>query len=209
MPGAIHHRRGTTAIAALLLVGSFSAAHAQVTQSGAPKGTASKLTAALTGVRTALDKYRDPIAAVRDGFYSSVSCIDFPKGAADGPVTYKPGAMGVHFLNMGNVGPKLDPAKPQVLIYKPVGDKLQLVAAEWFMPAGLVKNGAPHPKMFDQVMQGPMPGHEPIMPAELVHYDLHVWLWEENPGGVFEPTNANVKCPAGGYSYFEGTSHKH
>ena len=39
--------------------------------------------------------------------------------------------------NMGNVGPKLDPAKPQVLIYEPTGDTLRLVAAEWFMPADL------------------------------------------------------------------------
>jgi hypothetical protein len=110
---------------------------------------------------------------------------------------------------MGNVGPKLDPAKPQVLIYKPVGDKLQLTAAEWFVPAEMVKPGAPKPKMFDQEMQGPMPGHEPIMPAALRHYDLHVWLWEENPAGVFEPTNAAVKCPQGGYSHFEGASHSH
>src|SRR6478672_9463849 len=192
MQGTTHHRRSATVIAGLLLVGTLSAgAGAQVQQAGAVRATAPKLTAALAGVRAGLDKYRDPLAAVRDGFYSSVSCIDFPKGALDGAVTYKPGAMGVHFINMGNVGPKLDPAKPQVLIYKPVGDKLQLVAAEWFMPAALVKDGAPKPKMFDQVMQGPMPGHEPIMPAELRHYDLHVWLWEENPGGVFEATNAN------------------
>lgn len=210
MSGAIQHRRSATLISAVLLIGSLSAgAHAQVKQAGAAKATGPKLSASLTGVRTALDKYRDPLVAVRDGFYSSVACIDFPKGAVDGPVTYKPGAMGVHFINMGNVGPKLDPAKPQVLIYKPVGDKLQLVAAEWFVPASLVKEGAPHPKIFEQVMQGPMPGHEPIMPAELRHYDLHVWLWEENPGGVFEPTNASLKCPASGYSYFEGMSHKH
>jgi hypothetical protein len=48
------------------------------------------------------------------------------------------------------------------------------------------------------------------MPAEFRHYDLHVWLWEENPGGVFEPTNANLHCPANAaYSHFEGMAHKH
>ena len=205
-----HHRRSTTVVATLLLAGSLAAtAHAQVKQAGAAKATGPKLTAELTGVRAALDKYKDPLVAVRDGFYSSVACVDFPDGTVDGPVTYKPGAMGVHLLNLGNVGPVLDPAKPQVLIYKPVGDKLQLVAAEWFMPAALVKEGAPHPKIFGQTMQGPMPGHEPIMPAELVHYDLHVWLWEENPGGVFEATNASLKCPKSGYSHFESKTHKH
>jgi hypothetical protein len=26
-----------------------------------------------------------------------------------------------------------------------------------------------------------MEGHEPLMPRELHHYDLHVWLFKENP----------------------------
>ena len=42
--------------------------------------------------------------------------------------------MGVHFLNVGLVGKPLDPLQPQILVYEPVGDKLQLVAAEWFVP---------------------------------------------------------------------------
>src|SRR6478735_8050419 len=63
----------------------------------------------LVSVKAALEKYQDPIAALRDGYLSTVGCIDFPKGATDGPITYPPGAMGVHFLNMGNVGPTLDP----------------------------------------------------------------------------------------------------
>jgi hypothetical protein len=202
-PGVTRALSALLALVVLTLLVSERAG-AQVKQAGA-----AKLSAPLAGARASLDKYRDPLVAVRDGYLSSVSCIDFPKGAADGPVTYKPGAMGVHFINMSNVGPKLDPAKPQVLIYKPAGDKLQLVAAEWFMPAALVKAGTPRPRIFDQDMQGPMPGHEPIMPASLQHYDLHVWLWEENPSGVFEPTNANVKCPANGYSHFEGGHGKH
>jgi hypothetical protein len=200
------------AVAALVVAGSllaFSAAGAQANKAPVKQAGAAKMPANLASVKASLDKYKDPIAAVRDGFYSSVACIDFPTGANDGGVTYKPGAMGVHFINMGNVGDKLDPAKPQVLIYKPVGDKLQLAAAEWFMPAAMVKDPAKKPRIFEQEMQGPMPGHTPIMPAELKHYDLHVWLWEENPGGVFEPTNANVKCPQGGYSHFEGAKLGH
>ena len=105
--------------------------------------------------------------------------------------------MGVHFLNMGNVGPTLDPAKPQVLIYERDGDKLKLAAAEWFMPASLVKEGAPAPSIFGQPLAGPMEGHPPIMPPEFHHYDLHVWLWLTNPSGVFKSTNPAVSCPKG------------
>lgn len=175
----------------------------QVRQAGAPK-----LTPELEQVRAGLDKYKDPMAAVRDGFLSTVSCLDFPKGGMDAGVAYKPGAMGIHFVNMGNIGPTLDPTKPQVLMYEPVGDKLRLVAAEWFVPAALVKDSVA-PTIFGQTLQGPMDGHAPILPKELRHYDLHVWLWRDNPAGVFEPTNASMKCPAGGYTHAESHDHMH
>ena len=162
---------------------------------------AKALTPELENVRKLLDKYNDPILAVHDGFLSSVACVSYPKGASEGAMRYAPGAMGVHFINMGNVGPALDPAKPQVLIYEPVGDKLRLVAAEWFMPAQLA--GGKAPSVFGQELGGPMEGHQPVMPAGLHHYDLHVWLWKTNPEGVFSPTNPAVKCPRSGYSFEE------
>src|SRR5690242_11590679 len=170
---------------------------------GAPltaRAQGAALSPELQSVRKGLDKYNDPIAAVRDGFYSSLGCISYPNGAVDGAMKYPKGAMGVHFINMGNVGPKLDPAKPQVLIYEPVGDKLKLVAAEWFMPTQLATSA---PTIFGQTLGGPMEGHQPVMPVELHHYDLHVWLWKPNPEGVFSPTNPAVKCPTTGYSFAE------
>ena len=121
-------------------------------------------------------------------------------------MTYKPGAMGVHLLNTSNIGPQLDPAKPQVLIYEPVAGKLKLVAAEWFMPVQV--SGGKASSIFGQTLNGPMDGHEPIMPKELKHYDLHVWLWKDNPQGVFESTNAAVKCdPKLPYTHAEGMHH--
>ena len=39
-----------------------------------------------------------------------------------------------------------------------------------------------------------MEGHEPLLPKNLHHYDLHVRLWKDNPNGVFSPTNPGVKC---------------
>jgi hypothetical protein len=177
-----------------------SGARAQ-TQAGAPRPA---LPPELQAARTALSKYTDPLAAVRDGYFSTVACIDFPHGAVDGPVTYPPGAMGVHFLNPANIGPKLDPTKPQVLIYEPVGGKLVLTAAEWLMP--VEASGGKAPTIFGQTLAGPMDGHEPIMPAALKHYDLHVWLWKNNPKGVFTSTNAAVKCaPGAPYTSIHGT----
>jgi hypothetical protein len=169
------------------------------------------LTPELVAARGALDKYRDPIVAVHDGYLSSLGCIEYPDGGAEGAMRYLPGGMGVHFLNFGFVGGPLDPARPQVLIYQPVGDKLELVAAEWFVPAEAA--GPVRPRIFDTELEGPMEGHKPLMPEGMHHYDLHVWLWKANPAGVFSPTNAAVTCPKGTYSFAETAPkmvpHKH
>lgn len=163
----------------------------------------------LQAAKAGLEKYKDPVMAVRDGYLSTVACIDFPVGATDGPVVYPPGAMGVHLLNAANIGPTLDPSKPQVLIYEPSPNgKLQLVAAEWFMPEQVAAGTAP--EIFGQKLVGPMDGHEPIMPAALRHYDLHVWLWKNNPKGMFTSTNASVKCSKSDpYTVAIGADHKH
>ena len=179
------------AVVAGLLV--FAAGPAAAQQAALP--------AELATVRALLDKYRDPIVAVHDGYLSSVACIEYPKGAVEGSMKYPAGGMGVHFLNFQTVGPTLDPSKPQVLIYEPVGDSLRLVAAEWFMPAELA--GSSRPSVFGKELQGPMEGHAPLMPAGFHHYDLHVWLWKNNPEGVFSPTNPAVRCQAQGYSFAE------
>jgi len=163
-----------------------------IAQPAAAQGNSSAPSADLQSVKAALSKYSDPLMAVRDGYFSTLACIDFPKGAKEGSITYPPGAMGVHFLNPANIGPTLDPAKPQVLIYEPVGDKLVLTAAEWFMPEQAA--GGKAPTIFGQTLYGPMDGHEPIIPASLRHYDLHVWLWKPNPAGMFVSTNKAVKC---------------
>lgn len=191
------------AVATLLAV-SPNASQAQ----GKSAASSAPISPDLQAARTALAKYSDPFVAVRDGYFSTLACIDFPKGATDGSVEYPPGAMGVHLLNPANIGPKLDPAKPQVLIYEPVGDKLVLAGAEWFVPVQAA--GGVAPTIFGQTLAGPMDGHEPIMPASLRHYDLHVWLWKDNPRGMFTSTNAALKCaPGASYTVAIGAEHKH
>jgi len=154
----------------------------------------------LARARTALDRYKDPVIAVREGYFSTVACVEYTKGAP-GHMQYAPGGMGVHFINLQQISPTLDPAKPQVLIYQPVGDRLELAAAEWFMPTTVA--GAKAPTIFGQALQGPMEGHEPLQPKGMHHYDLHVWLWKHNPAGTFSATNPDVKCPKGSYSFTE------
>lgn len=192
------NQNGPLVAASRMLVAVTAVLCASVTVAQAQEPT---LSPELQEVRDGLEQYKDPIKAIYDGYLSTVACIAYPEGATEGSMQYVAGGMGVHFINMGNVGPELDIAKPQVLIYEPVGDKLELVAAEWFMPAAIA--GDSHPAIMGHELQGPMEGHEPLMPAEMHHLDLHVWLWKENPAGVFSPTNPNLTCPPSAYSFNE------
>lgn len=159
-----------------------------------------EITPELQKVREALDKYQDPVVAVHDGYFSTLGCVEYPKPGAAGQVPYGAGGMGIHFFNLTLVG-KLDPFKPQVLVYQPVGDKLRLVAAEYFVP--LSPEVKERPQLFGRPFDGPMAGHHPLMPHDLKHYDLHVWLWKKNPAGLFAPTNPDVRCPKSAYTFKE------
>jgi len=163
--------------------------------------TPETLSPELEKTRSALEKYRDPILAVHDGYLSTLGCIEFPAAGVPGEVPYKAGGMGIHFLNGQLIGQELDPLRPQVLIYEPDGDKLRLVAAEWFVP--LSTGVKERPRIFGRPFDGPMEGHHPLMPAAMTHYDLHVWLWKPNPSGIFSPTNPDLKCPRTGYTFQE------
>src|SRR4029078_6171265 len=69
-----------------------------------------------TRSRRADEKSTARSGAVHVGCYSTVGCISYPNGGGEGAMKYAPGAMGVHFLNLANVVPNLDPDKSQVLI---------------------------------------------------------------------------------------------
>jgi hypothetical protein len=115
------------------------------------------------------------------------------------------GAMGIHAVNPTLAGDlTIDPLRPEVLLYLPdQNGNLKLVGVEYFMvaltptgpwfgseaPAGGFVNAAP--SVFGQTFDGPMPGHNPSMPW---HYDLHVWLWADNPSGLFAPFNPALTC---------------
>jgi hypothetical protein len=185
--------RQSTLFGAMLLMSQLTVGPAEAQTKAEP--------AELAALRTALKKYEDPYVAVHDGYFSSVGCIVIEKPGAPGHVPYKPGGMGIHFLNMSLVGPVPDPNKPPVLLYEPVGDKLRLTGAEWFVP--LATGVKERPKLWGHPFDGPMMGHPPLLPMELTHYDLHVWLYKKNPLGIFAPTNPDVKCAGHPYRLVE------
>lgn len=136
----------------------------------------------LEKVRAELEKYEDPMVAVRDGYLSMVGCMEYPSGG-----------VGIRFFNTSFMSTAADPYHPPVLIYEPAGERLRLAAAEWFIPLNM--GITERPVLLGQPFHGPMEGHHPLMPRELVHYDLPIWLFKENPAGLYSPTHPEIKCP--------------
>ena len=135
----------------------------------------------LAAVRAATAKYHDVAAATAAGYVPVSGCEQLP-GA---------GAMGIHYLNP-RLAADLDvePSSPEVLLYAPTADGLRLVGVEYFVAAV----GQPAPQALGETFAGPMTGHGPGMPT---HYDLHVWLWKNNPAGTFAQWNPAVSCDGG------------
>lgn len=162
-----------TGLIAILLLSSFSGL-----AFAAPGVTDDAVLKELAAVRKATAKYHDVTVAEADGFIQASACTAVP-GL---------GGMGIHYVNFGRMDLSVNALEPEVLLYAPTADGLKLVGVEYFMPYVPV---FPVPQLFGRPFDGPMPGHDEHMP---VHYDLHVWLWQANPTGIFSIWNPNVGC---------------
>ena len=165
-----------------------------------PNAAEERYQAQIDALRKSMEKYKDYKVAVRDLYLSTVGCVHYSGEKMAGHMHYPKGAMGVHFVNLTIRGTP-DPMKPNILIYEPVGKDLRLVAVEWLVP--LTAKTRKRPSLFGKPFDGPMEGHEPLIPKQYVHYDLHAWLFKDNPLGMFTPTNPNVSCDGYDFSLLE------
>ena len=166
----------------------------------------------LDEVRAAADKYRDVKVALAEGYIrdptNSCETAEMIGRAKE------LGAMGIHYFRPDMLGitappnPKvngngmhMDFRKPSILIYEPQADgSLQLVAVENLVWEAAWKaagnkdvprfHGAPYDHMMDD------PATATIDEAHMFepHYDRHVWVFRDNPNGVYAPLNPSVSC---------------
>jgi hypothetical protein len=140
----------------------------------------------LAQVRQATAKYHNVNVALADGFIETPHCVASPEGG-----------MGIHFIHPARL---MDPAEnilePEILLYVKTDEGMKLAGVEYFYGIGAPDTPVPNPAppapiLFGRPFDGPMPHHEPGQPP---HYDLHVWVWQANPSGMFAPFNPNVSC---------------
>ncbi len=145
----------------------------------------------LQGVRAATARYHSLAVAQGDGYAilkdtAGIACIDNP-GV---------GTMGVHFANGDLVkAGKLDPNKPQALVYEPAKNgQMSLVAVEYvlFQQQWDAANHSA-PMLFGQHFMLTPDGNRFGLPA---FYSLHAWIWKTNPAGMFSMWNPTVSCDA-------------
>jgi hypothetical protein len=160
--------------------------------------------AELAQVRAATAAFHD-IGAANAAGYTVWSPDPFAPGAVC--PTNPAGSMGYHLVNPalrgGAANPAagdatVDPLRPEMLLYERRPDgKMHLVGVEYlvFKAAWERVNGAgaAPPVVLGQPL--PFSSHS-FVPggANIDHYELHVWVWSNNPLGMFAPWNPTVTC---------------
>ncbi|CAN5704495.1 MAG: hypothetical protein H0U67_02885 [Gemmatimonadetes bacterium] len=95
------------------------------------------------------------------------------------------GGQGYHYGNPELIDGTVALLEPELIMYEPNrAGHMKLVGIEYIVP---IKDwqGSEPPTLLGQVF------HEN---EALGLYVLHVWLWKQNPAGIFENWNPNVSC---------------
>ena len=165
----------------------------------------------LDEVRTATERFRNVKVALAEGYIADPSGMCVTAEMEGLPA--EAGAMGIHYFRpdlLGITGPPnprvsgtstyTDFRTPAILIYEPQADgTLELVAVENLVfissweQAGNRQPPSFHGVPFDRMEDNPATDFDEAHGFE-PHYDRHVWLYRENPLGVFSPMNPNVTC---------------
>jgi hypothetical protein len=105
------------------------------------------------------------------------------------------GGMGVHWANGALLGDAtVDPSQPEALVYAPNADGQPKLAALEYIVFDAPWKAAGHadpPELFGQPFAltpaGNRFGLDPF-------WSLHVWIWQPNAAGLFQPWNPGVHC---------------
>lgn len=176
--------RAASFAAALLLVvgcGSAAAVSAQAqtpAASGPDSATVQPDTAAdMARLRKATKPFQSLDVAVQEGYERDVrQCVAHREH----------GAMGYHHSNPRLMDGRLQVTRPEILVYgrEPDGT-YRLNGVEYVVPYSSHARDKEPPTIMGQK----------LLPADgLGIWFLHVWVWRENPSGMFASWNPTIRC---------------
>jgi hypothetical protein len=165
----------------------------------------------LAEIRQATERFQDVKVALAEGYIRDPSNMCETAEMMGRPAAL--GAMGIHYFRPDLLGITAPPSprvngngthtdfrQPSILIYEPEADgSLELVAVENLVfaaawrAAGHTERPTFHGVPYDSMADDPT---TPIDEAHMFepHFDRHVWIYRENPNGVFTPLNPAVSC---------------
>ncbi len=169
------------------------------------------LAARLDEIRAATERFKDVNVAMKEGYVRDPMdmCVTAPFEGQPAQL----GGMGVHFFRpdllgltgttprVNGKGTHTDFATPGVLVYEPQQNgNLKLVAVENLVFAEAWKaaghtappefEGNQYYRMIDNPETKDVDEAHGFMP----HYELHMWLYRDNPNGIFAQFNPEVTC---------------
>jgi hypothetical protein len=149
---------------------------AEETLSSASLNAKAAKTDLLKSVKNATSRFHSTTQAIKAGYEPDDHCVSAP-GL---------GGMGYHWVNSSLVDEFFDPLNPEAVLYETgPGGNLRLVALEYIV--------------LDLGQTPPVFGSQPFdvggTPIPAPHWSLHVWLYKDNPSGIFMPFNPDVSCP--------------
>lgn len=193
--------------------GCSKAADSDVNTAAAAEAPAAVPTAVLESLRAANERFNDVNVALAEGYIADPSGMCVTADVIGEPITN--GAMGLHYLRpdllglveapgrVTGTGTYTDFNKPAVLMYEPQADgSLKLAGIENLVwTAAWEQAGHSGPPVFEGQEWFQMTD-DPATPVDEAHgfeshYDLHIWLYRDNPSGVFAQFNPAVSCEHG------------
>ena len=193
---------------AIVFAGALAAAGAAVASTPPAPGPGEPT---LAEVRRATERFRDVSAALAEGYIRDPFDLCDTAAMMGRPASL--GAMGIHYFRpdllgitappsprVSGVGTHTDFRRPSILIYEPQENgALELVALEnlvfaaaWHA-AGHAEPPTFHGVPYDSMMDDPGTAVDEAHMFE-PHFDRHVWLYRDNPNGIFTPFNPAVTC---------------
>lgn len=131
----------------------------------------------LARIREATSGFRSLESAIRAGYAPTGGrCLANPPH----------GAMGFHHSNSRLMDDRLELERPEILVYERLPDgSYRFNGVEYIIPFSERPMDAEPPRIMGQDLK-PAPS--------LNLWYLHVWVWQENPSGVFADWNPTVEC---------------
>ena len=162
-------------VVGMLFLGACTAGPARTSQLHPPADAG--IDADTARLRTATAPFRSLDAAVAAGYPARVAqCISHPGH----------GAMGFHHVKTALLDDRVEVERPEILIYARLkSGEYVLNGVEYVIPYSIRPRDAEPPRIMGQALR---------RSDELKLWYLHVWIWKENPSGLFADWNPAVSC---------------